>query len=51
MLKQILPQNLDIAELGSIGKNLYIFISQSGETADTFAALDLCKKKMLKHAQ
>ena len=25
-------------------KNLYIFISQSGETADTFAALDLCKK-------
>ena len=25
--------------------NLYIFVSQSGETADTFAALDLCKKK------
>jgi glucosamine--fructose-6-phosphate aminotransferase (isomerizing) len=25
-------------------KNLYIFVSQSGETADTFAALDLCKK-------
>ena len=24
--------------------NLYIFVSQSGETADTFAALDLCKK-------
>ena len=25
-------------------KNLYVFVSQSGETADTFAALDLCKK-------
>ena len=25
-------------------KNLYIFVSQSGETADTYAALDLCKK-------
>ena len=24
--------------------NLYVFVSQSGETADTFAALDLCKK-------
>ena len=24
-------------------KNLYVFVSQSGETADTFAALDLCK--------
>jgi glutamine---fructose-6-phosphate transaminase (isomerizing) len=29
-------------------KNLYIFISQSGETADTFAALDLCKKNKVK---
>ena len=29
-------------------KNLYIFISQSGETADTFAALDLCKKNHVK---
>ena len=28
--------------------NLYIFVSQSGETADTFAALDLCKKENLK---
>jgi len=27
---------------------LYIFVSQSGETADTFAALDLCKKKKVK---
>ena len=25
-------------------KHLYVFVSQSGETADTFAALDLCKK-------
>ena len=29
-------------------KNLYIFVSQSGETADTFAALDLCKKNQQK---
>ena len=29
-------------------KNLYIFISQSGETADTFASLDLCKKNKVK---
>ena len=29
-------------------KNLYIFVSQSGETADTFAALDLCKKNEVK---
>ena len=28
--------------------NLYIFLSQSGETADTFAALDLCKKNKMK---
>ena len=28
--------------------NLYIFVSQSGETADTYAALDLCKKENLK---
>ena len=28
--------------------NLYIFISQSGETADTFAALELCKKNKMK---
>ncbi len=27
---------------------LYIFVSQSGETADTFAALDLCKKNHVK---
>ena len=27
---------------------LYIFVSQSGETADTFAALDLCKKNNMK---
>jgi len=29
-------------------KNLYIFVSQSGETADTFAALDLCKRNKVK---
>ena len=27
---------------------LYVFVSQSGETADTFAALDLCKKNNVK---
>jgi glucosamine--fructose-6-phosphate aminotransferase (isomerizing) len=27
---------------------LYVFVSQSGETADTFAALDLCNKKKMK---
>ena len=29
-------------------KNLYIFVSQSGETADTLAALDLCRKNKVK---
>ncbi len=29
-------------------KNLYIFVSQSGETADTAAALDICKKNKVK---
>jgi len=28
--------------------NLYIFVSQSGETADTYAALDLCNKNSMK---
>ena len=28
--------------------NLYVFVSQSGETADTSAALDLCKKNNVK---
>jgi glutamine---fructose-6-phosphate transaminase (isomerizing) len=28
--------------------NLYIFVSQSGETADTFAALDICNKNNMK---
>jgi len=28
--------------------SLYIFVSQSGETADTFAALDLCKRNNVK---
>ena len=29
-------------------KTLYIFVSQSGETADTFAALDVCNKNNMK---
>ena len=29
-------------------ESLYVFVSQSGETADTFAALDLCKKNKVK---
>ena len=29
-------------------RNLYIFVSQSGETADTAAALDICKKNNVK---
>ncbi len=29
-------------------KNLYIFVSQSGETADTAAALEICKKNSVK---
>jgi len=28
--------------------NLYVFVSQSGETADTYAALDICKKNKVK---
>ena len=28
--------------------NLYIFVSQSGETADTYAALDICNKNHMK---
>jgi len=29
-------------------KNLYVFVSQSGETADTYEALNLCKKNNVK---
>ena len=29
-------------------ENLYVFVSQSGETADTYAALDLCKQNKMK---
>ena len=29
-------------------ETLYVFVSQSGETADTYAALDLCKKNGMK---
>ena len=46
--------NVDIASEFRYRKNrfkkdtLYIFVSQSGETADTFAALDLCNKNKMK---
>ena len=46
--------NIDIASEFRYRKNrfkketLYVFVSQSGETADTYAALDLCKKKGMK---
>ncbi len=49
-----LDVNIDIASEFRYRKNkfkkdtLYIFVSQSGETADTFAALDLCKKNGMK---
>ena len=46
--------NVDIASEFRYRKNrfkkdcLYIFVSQSGETADTYAALDLCNKNNVK---
>ena len=46
--------NVDIASEFRYRKNrfkkdtLYVFVSQSGETADTYAALDLCKKNGMK---
>ena len=49
-----LDVNVDIASEFRYRKNrfkndcLYIFVSQSGETADTYAALDLCNKNKLK---
>ena len=49
-----IPIEIDIAsefryrKIRFNNKNLYVFISQSGETADTFAALDLCKKNNAK---
>ena len=49
-----LPIEIDIAsefryrKIKLNKKNLYIFVSQSGETADTFAALELCKKNKVK---
>ena len=45
-----LDVNIDIASEFRYRKNrfkketLYVFVSQSGETADTYAALDLCKQ-------
>ena len=49
-----LDVNVDIASEFRYRKNrfkkdsLYVFVSQSGETADTYAALDLCNKNELK---
>ena len=49
-----LDVNIDIASEFRYRKNrfkkdgLYIFVSQSGETADTYAALELCNKNNLK---
>ena len=49
-----LDVNVDIASEFRYRKNrfkdnnLYIFVSQSGETADTYAALDLCNKNKMK---
>ena len=49
-----LDVNIDIASEFRYRKNrfkqdtLYIFVSQSGETADTYAALDLCNQNDMK---
>ena len=49
-----LDVNVDIASEFRYRKNrfkkdtLYVFVSQSGETADTYAALDLCNKNQMK---
>jgi len=49
-----LDVSVDIASEFRYRKNrfkkdcLYVFVSQSGETADTYAALDLCKKNDVK---
>ena len=49
-----LDVNIDIASEFRYRKNrfkndtLYVFVSPSGETADTYAALDLCNKNMMK---
>ena len=49
-----IPIEIDIAsefryrKLKFGNKSLYVFVSQSGETADTYAALDLCKKNNIK---
>jgi glucosamine--fructose-6-phosphate aminotransferase (isomerizing) len=49
-----LDVNIDIASEFRYRKNrfkndtLYVFVSQSGETADTYAALDICNKNNMK---
>ena len=51
-----LDVNVDVASEFRYRKNrfkkntLYVFVSQSGETADTYAALDLCNKNKMKTA-
>ncbi len=50
----MLDVNIDIASEFRYRRNrfkqdtLYVFVSQSGETADTYAALDLCNKNEMK---
>ena len=50
----LLDVEIDIASEFRYRKNrfkkdcLYVFVSQSGETADTYAALDLCNKNKMK---
>ena len=46
---QILLLNLDIETLNLNTNDLYVFVSQSGETADTYAALEKCKKNKFKN--
>ena len=49
-----LDVSIDIASEFRYRKNrfkkdsFYVFVSQSGETADTYAALDLCNKNDMK---
>ena len=51
-----LDVDIDVASEFRYRKNrfkkdtLYVFVSQSGETADTYAALDLCNKNAMKTA-
>ena len=42
MLQNFVIEKIDLKD------TLYVFVSQSGETADTYAALDLCNKNNMK---